>query len=323
MRPADINVPASVQKLAIVDRTKFKSGFLNVAEGILTGEMPGQDRTAVQETLNQLQNTLNFSPRFQTVKATEWLEGNGVSTVFPPYLEWSTVTQLTNKYDADGLLVLELFDTDFIITDGERQVTRIEGQGDNKREIQVTEYWAEGVGNIVLGLRLYDPQSRSIIDQQLIRDDYRWEGVGDSKQDALAALIDRNRANIQLGRIAADDYVYKISPMPITINRTIYRKHKKAPALESGTKRADVNRWQEAILSWESGLTSADEKRKGWLSYNIAVAYEILGNYDEAIRWAENAYIHHDLKKAQQLIRDIDFRLNQEDLAQRQMGNNN
>ena len=74
-RPAEIAMPAAAQTILLVDRTKFKNQTLNVIEGILTGELPGDDRFAVQEAMNALKNTLYNSPRFNVKVSPERLEG--------------------------------------------------------------------------------------------------------------------------------------------------------------------------------------------------------------------------------------------------------
>jgi len=64
IQPAQITLPADAQTILLVDRTKYKSAAWNTIEGILTGELPTDDRVAVQEAMNTLKNNLLNSPRF-------------------------------------------------------------------------------------------------------------------------------------------------------------------------------------------------------------------------------------------------------------------
>ncbi len=50
-QPAEISFPEHVNTLLLLDRTKFKSGAVNILEGVLTSEMPGQDQAGLQEAL--------------------------------------------------------------------------------------------------------------------------------------------------------------------------------------------------------------------------------------------------------------------------------
>src|SRR6188768_2155364 len=64
-QPAEITFPSDVNTVLLIDRTKFDNKALNTIEGILTGELPADDRYAAQELLSRLKNTLDASPRFK------------------------------------------------------------------------------------------------------------------------------------------------------------------------------------------------------------------------------------------------------------------
>src|SRR5690242_6138553 len=70
MRPADITFPSYVNTLLLVDRTKFDKQAVNILEGVLTGERPGEARAGVQATLASLQQSIMASPRFQVKLAS-------------------------------------------------------------------------------------------------------------------------------------------------------------------------------------------------------------------------------------------------------------
>ncbi len=63
-RPAQITLPSDINTMLLVDRTKFNNKMVNILEGILTGELPEDDRIAAQETMMRLKNKLDYSPRF-------------------------------------------------------------------------------------------------------------------------------------------------------------------------------------------------------------------------------------------------------------------
>src|SRR5204862_6584624 len=119
-------------------------------------------------------------------------------------------------------------------------------------EIDVPEYYAEGVANIKIGIRLYDPKPKSIVDQQMFTKAKRWEAVGSSVLDAIGKLIQKTEATTQVSNQAGSDYAYKIAPMPIRLARQFYSKGKKSAFVASGARRAEVNDWQGAITMWES-----------------------------------------------------------------------
>jgi hypothetical protein len=232
LRPADITMPAQVKTILLLDRTEVdRRDWLSIGESILTGELPFEDRAAAQEALNALKNKLQQSPRYQIKIARERWIGNSISAVFPKPIPWEDQQRILDRYQADALVTIEIMDSDFIVTNGKRIVTReVERKGE-KVEVQVDEYYAEGVANVKLGFRYYYPANREIIDQQLINETNTWQAAANSKAQALAQLIGKAEATQILCATAGNDYAFKLAPLPITLNRTFYTKAKESIAL--------------------------------------------------------------------------------------------
>lgn len=320
MRPAALSVPNHIKTILILDRTKFDKKGLDILEGVLTGEMPGQDKAALQEAMYSMQNTFSRSPRFQIKIATERLEGNSITAAFPDPIIWSRIENLGRKYNAEAILAVELFDTDFVITKGSRKVKKKVKDGDETKEIEVNEFYAEGVESVKMGFRLYDIENKQIIDQQPFNRANTWEATGNSINDAVANLISKNEAAKYVSKLAGNTYVNRITPMPVTIRRQFYSKSKKVSAIPTGSRLADVNRWEEAAKTWSSAIPGAPVKEAGYLAYNTAVAYEVLGDYNEAKKWASDAWVKYGNKKARDYVNAINARINQENLVDQQLG---
>lgn len=320
IRPAQITFPSEAQTILLVDRTKFKSGALNIIEGILTGELPTDDRVAVQEAMNTLRNTLTNSPRFNVKVFPERLEGNSITSAFPDPLPWEKIDSICSAEQADIVVCMEVFDTDWIVTRGTRIKKKSVVEGKNTREVEYTEYYAQGVGNIDFGIRAYYPKDRTIVDQQMLSDTHTWEGAGESPADAINILISKSAANKYLAKQIGDDYAYKISPMPVQIKRSFYGKCKNVEELNTGSRLADVGKWTEAIDEWKTGLSkSYKEKYKGRLAYNIAIGYEVLGQYGTAVNWAQDSYTKYDNKEGREYVRYLQQRIDEENDLKLQM----
>lgn len=318
-QPAEITLPSEAKTILLVDRTKFGNGFVNVLEGLLTGEMPTDDRVAAQEALVSLKNKLAVSPRFGVKLFPERMIGNSISSAFPEALTWPDVERLCSTNSCDLVVALEIFDTDFIVTNGTRVKKKTEGEGAKKREVEYTEYYAEGVGNIKMGFRAYYPKTKSIVDQQLVSENNRWEATGTNATDAAALLISRSEANRSLATAVGRNYAYKISPMPVTISRSFYKKSKHAAGVEVGSRFADVNKWENAIDVWKGAVPNAPVKDAGRLSYNIAVGYEVLGEYGTALTWAQDAYTRYGNNLARQYVQELEARIREERLLNKQL----
>lgn len=316
IRPADIEIPADIKKLLIVDRTIPDKSMLNILEGVLTGELPEEDKASVQFLTNAMRAELATSPRFEIKLATERLNGNSLTSAFPEALSWDQIQTLSEKYDVDAVIAVEIFDTDFIITNG----TRVKKVTENGVERNVDEYYAQGVNNLKMGLRMYNPKTKEILDQQVLTEKGTWDAAAASKAGALLALIDKSDATHQLSSRIGADYAYRVSPMNVTLTRSFRGKSRKTPALERGSRLADVGKWKEAIDVWTTGIATAKEKDQGYLSYNIAVAHEILGNMDEARGWASKSYTEYGNKAGNLYLTLLDLRLENEQKAQRQIG---
>ena len=175
------------------------------------------------------------------------------------------------------------------------------------------------MGNVTIGVRLYDPKAKTILDQQLLKQNRVWNASAATLQEAVAQLIAKSEATRLLSQRVGSDYAYKVAPMPVRITRSFRGKSKKAPALEQGTRYADVGEWRKAMSVWKQGVKRAPTKQCGYLSHNIAIAYEALGDLKAARQWAQQSYVRYGNKDARSYVSLIQQRLNDEQLAERQM----
>jgi hypothetical protein len=300
LQPAAITFPAYVNTIVIVDRTRYEHRRDEIIHDIFSGGIPGEDRAAVQAAISSLNTTLQLSPRFKVLTATEVFRGNSLTNAFPDAMPWDEITSICSEYKADAVISFEIFGSNFVITNGNRIVKKQEKDDKGKTyDRDYTEYYAHGIGSIRMGIRLYDPKGMTIIDQQLFTNTHTWDATGNSIQDALMHLVAKSEATRYVATNAARDYAYKIAPMPIRLNREFYAKSKKVPEMETGTRQADVNDWNGALTTWQNALNNnPPPKQAGQLCFNIAVAYEVLGNLEEAKKWAAKSYVDYGNKNA-------------------------
>ncbi len=309
LRPAEIALPSSIETVLILDRTKRDKDAGNIIEGVLTGELPGEDRAGSQELLIALHRQLGSSNRFETIVAEEYLSGNSLTSVFPEQLPREMIDRLSVKYGADAIVAIELLDSDFAISRGKLEI------GSNG----FPQFYAQGIGNITIGIRLYHCQEYSVIDQQLLTNSHSWETSASSVPEAVAQLTSKGDATRYLSNAAGRDYAYKIMPTPVKIRRSFRGKAKRSPELELGTRYADVGQWERALETWKSGLDRARNKEAGYLAHNIAIAYEVLGDFDQALHWAQTAYTRYGNEDSRTYVNQIKQRLSTEKLAQMQL----
>lgn len=309
-RPADVTLPSHVDTLLILNRTYFSSEAVGIIEGLLTGELPGEDRAGTQAAINAFQSTINYSNRFVVKNAAEIFPGNSISRAFPEPISWGDIENLCSKYHTNAVMAIEIYDTDFIVTDGKRLVKKEITENGVKKTVETNEFYAKGVGNVTIGFRIYDPVNKVILDQQLITQSNTWETTANSAQDALAKLIAKSDAARYVSQLAGNSYAYKIAPMPITLTRKYYKKGKNVASVATGSKQAEVNDWAAALETWKGSLLqSTSDKDAARICYNMAVAYEVLGNLEDAKLWANKAYVEYGSKKAKKYSAILDGRI--------------
>ena len=317
LKPAPLTVEQHIKTIVIVNRTEPENKVLNTIEGILTGEGIGEDKQGADQALASLNGVMATSPRFQPKRALERYKGSGAGGVLPDPLAWKIVQALCEKYQADAVIALETYDSDFIITHTEKDVEEKDANGN---VVMRHKFYAEGLASVKMGFRLYDPNKMTIIDQHMFSDSRTWTGTGTNKTDALAHLINKNTAIQQVSQRAGANYASRITPLVSNISRVLYKKGKGGSSLSSGTRMADVQDWEGAIEKWEQSLQTGDTKSKGRAAYNIAVGYEVLGYYQEAKDWAQKAYIDYGNKEAKNYVSALDQRIRDDMKLQEQLG---
>ena len=312
-RPAEITFPSSVQNLVIIDRTEYDESTLSIIEGIITGELPEEDQYGTQELIDGIFDQMKYSSRFEMTVAEERIKGNSVTNVLPDPLSWRRIDAICKKYDAQSVIAVELYDTDFIIADGVKKVKEKKKIDGKEREVEVNRYTAEGVADVTIGIRIYEQKSKKIIDQEIINRSSTWKAEGSTIQDALNSLIAKNKATGYISRNIGRNYAYKIAPMPVKLTRSFETESDETPELAVGARHAEVGNWKEAAEVWKRGISNAPPEDAGYLTYNIAIAYEVLGDFDNALKWAERSYVEYQNDDALRYVNILNNRIADEE----------
>ncbi len=321
IQPAIITLPDHINVLATIDRSKPSSGFVDVLEGGVTGEAIHQDRDGRKMALNALAETLTRTPRFQVVHTGLEYTGSETGSTFTSPLPWEEIEDICEKYQADAVIAIEKFDSD-----NRRKVVsrKKKTKDDNDKEIEVTVYDGEIEVDVHLGWRIYDFQSRKIIDEVDVSD-----GDGDSrkglktKDEVLDELEDPRALTHRVSQRAGSKYGARIAPIWITVNRTFYRKAK-GPEREEMARAArlfETDSWEEAVQLWHTIMDGSrvNPKVKGMSAYNLAVAYEKRGLLSTALDWAQRAYAQHGHKKARSYVRILKDRIHDQQVLEEQL----
>lgn len=285
LKPADINLPDSIQKFAVGNRSLPEEGkkLGNIVEGLFSGEGIGLDKRASGSAVIGVTNGLAQSPRYEVTQISEQLFGTGTSQM-PAPLSWEEVERLCANTNADALILLETFDTDSRRTFD----TKVRKKKVDEEYVEYTEHIANLDMKVVTGWRIYYPAEKMIVDNHVFEDHKGFTGKGDNQELAIARLPGKEQAAREAGMLAGEDYAIRISPMWMDVRRDYYTKG--SADMKLATRRARSNDWKGAAEVWKKlAESSANMKVKKRACYNMALVCEIEGNLDLAIEWAKKA----------------------------------
>lgn len=314
LKPALIVLPDHIQNIAIVDRSIQVETSETKMEELLTGELFEQDEQAVRHTIDGTIDVCAEFNLYHLIRTSERIKGGGTKSTFPEPMNWNQVSELCKKHKAEALLAVEIFDSDFIIANPvsiARQV--LEG-----RALTGSGFHVTAVAVINYGVRLYDPSDSIILDEYHVTHRLNYEGTGATPQDAFNHLLNKIEAINQTSYEAGRFYGERISPSYYTVVREFYSRPKRNDDLYMGVRKSEVADWKGAIESWKLAL-SAKRRIAGRAAFNIAVAYEVLGDLEKAKEWAAKSYTDFREKRGNDYHNILVYRIREEAEISRQV----
>jgi tetratricopeptide (TPR) repeat protein len=314
MSPASVTVPGHINTLALIDRSQSADSKSDLKEGIITGEIPQQDAQASKSALDGLVEALSNSPRYVVKQTGIKMLTNAGGSIFPDPLTWDEVDRICKEQNVDAVLALEIFDSDFKTIPGMR---KIEGSGP---AFLNTEFYVNATGTVKLGFRMYDKLTHTVIDQQTYSRSLEWSSTGKTPVQAAAGLLNRTEAIKQVGYSAAAYYAERISPEWITVTRYYYKKPKKNNDFVVGVRQIEVGQWEEGLESFLKATNDRNNKTAGRAAYNAALSYEVLGELEKALQYAQESYTKYGNKKAMYYVNTLNRRIEDWNVLKEQLG---
>lgn len=319
LQPAQFKVPDHIAKVAVVDRSKPSNGWLNVLEGLFTGEAIGQDRESRQQAVRGLTDALERTPRFRVISTGIEMSGSKAGVYLPTPLPWSEVERICADYAADAVVTIESFDSDNNVATRQRQSKKKNKDGTTTTLI---DYQAEMRTGVRIGWRFYDPRSKMIFDEYTTEDFLKNEHTGSSERNAVSGLPSQVSVTRKVAFNVGIEYGMRIAPVYITVNRQYYPKAKGfSTQMEQATRFAQSGEWDKAAEIWKKVEVFAKDNTKaaGRAAYNMAIVAEVKGNLDIALEWAQKAWTQYGNKKARSYIEIIRQRQNDAKKVEYQM----
>ncbi len=319
LQPAQFKVPDHIAKIAVVDRSKPSNGWLNVLEGLFTGEAIGQDRESRMEAVRGLTDALQRTPRFRVISTGIEMSGSKAGASLPEPMPWSEVQRICADYASDALVTIESFDSNNSTTTRPRHSKKKNKDGTTTT---LTDYLAEMRTDVHIGWRFYDPKSKIIFDE-VVTDDYlKKEASSGTERGAVSSLPSQVSVTRKVAFMVGREYGMRIAPVYIEVKRQYYPKAKGfSEEMEQAARFAQAGNWDQAAAIWKKMEATARDNPKaaGRAAYNMAVVAEVKGNLDLALEWAEKSWTQYGDKKARSYIDILHRRQNDARKADDQM----
>lgn len=311
LQPAQLTVPEHINTIAIIDRSKPSNGWLNVLEGVFTGEAIGQDRRSRMEAVSGLTDALTRTPRFQVKNTGIEMTGSKAGGNLPRPLDWDEIERICKQYGTDAVVAIESFDSDNS-SSATRQVTKRKDK--NGKEFSEVVYNARQRTGVHIGWRTYDPQRKVIFDEYVTDDFLERTATGDTERRALENLPHQVDVTRDVAFNVGIEYGARIAPIYVNVSRDYFVKAKGYKTLMKQAGRHFENRnMEQATNMWKKIIAEAGTKNKkaaGRAAYNMAVASEVSGNLDIALDWAQRAWAEFGNKEARQYVHTLKQRQN-------------
>jgi hypothetical protein len=271
--PAPVSLPPAAKTAAVVNRSRAADDSRTVDAIHRTLNLESKDLQAqgAGASLTGLTDALIRGNRFASIKNLNNLDLRSYGAgVFPVYLSWDTVEKICRENNADVLFSLELFDADSKLNLN----LAAYGQGSNVNT------------RVKTGWRIYDPSTRSILDQYVVYRDLSFQGG--SILATGSALLGQKEAVIKAGTCAGQDYATRIIPYSQRVSRFYYVRG--SGSFIVAKRMAQAGDWDEAAKLWKQETNNPSRKVAGRACYNMAIISEINGDLNGALAWAKKAY---------------------------------
>ena len=302
LQPAQMKLPEHISTVAIVDRSKPSNGWLNVLEGLLTGEAIGQDRESRRQAVDGVSRILQRTPRFRVKTTGIELSGSRAGVNLPAPLPWAEMQRICDDYNADAILTIESFDSDNSASARRVETKRKDKNGKEYIDVSFDARQRTGVR---MGWRMYDPKTQTIVDEFVTDDHLERTASGTTERAALGNLPSPVNVSRTVANNGGVRYGMRVAPVYVEISRKYYAKAKGfTDDMKKASRFAQSRDWNKAAEAWKLVEARAADNRKaaGRAAYNMAFAAEMQGELDIATDWAKRAWEQHGNKKAKRYI---------------------
>ena len=276
LRPAKYSVPPEIKSVAIVDNSiDFPDTTANVIKvddeivRVDTTKVPEYPTNVIRVVGEELNNRMFFDTVYvDTLKHKEFVRGRLLSELLP-----SQIDSICRRYGVDAIVSLDAYRY--------------------KNEVSIItiadyEYYAAYDASAANYWRIYRCSDHSVMNMHLQKDTIFWEGTGESMNSSVRTFPKFSDATLEIGSYLANKYVDYLAPHWEEVSRRIYINGNMN--FQNATEWINKGNWEEAKKIWNYIYENGSNSAKIKAAINLAVAFERIGDIDNAIKWGYNAY---------------------------------
>lgn len=315
MEPAPVSLPPNIKTVAVVNRTQVSQATrgIDAVHKVLSLESNNLQKAGAQASLNGLSDELMKNNRFTDVKPLTLELSSYGAGVFPAALQWDSVDKICRENNTDALFSLELFDAESKLNYG---ITPANINLGGLANIPAIENNLSMNTQVKTGWRIYDPSSRTILDEYILSKDISSSGSGINPAVAASALAGRIEAVKEVGTQAGQAYASRILPYWIRVSRDYFVRGDQNFII--ATRRARAGNWDGAAALWKEETKNTARKIAGRACYNMAIIAEINGDLDGAIMWAQKSYEDYRIGLGLEYVNILQYRKQQNEVLKSQ-----
>lgn len=284
-------LPTSIQSLTIISRT-LDNEYTDLESDSLQNifyknnfrtDTIIKDIQAVDTTIKALGELLYESGRYDFVIPEERLMNAERNAFLSIELTQEEVQKLCEDYNTDAVLSLDHFKTQVITDYRKENFFDPASNGFSSASYADMKIYYEAL------FRIYHPSSQIVLVREFMRDTVMWEDADLQTGALFKRFTPVKTALSEAGIAIALDFSDKITTTWVESSRVFYGKGD--DDLKHGAILVDNGEWQAAMSLWKDLAEKTQSKSvKSKAEFNVALAYELQGDINEAIRWGLKSY---------------------------------
>ena len=271
--PAERQQLQGKQRILVVNNALTQPqdfGHSTILDGENTGNVEIDLSRSVLYCLFATTQSMESTGDFDAVELMDISQNHSTNYYTRTPLTFSQAERLCTDYQADALLTLN----QLVLYDIVESFPTDEGTYYAYLQAYAQSHWTIH----------YAGQTREATFTQA--DTLLWESqLHYNRTQSLSDLPSRQEALLYLARELGNRMGSSFAPSWQTTRRYIYE----LPDLQAGLDAFRLQRWNSAINQWITIVDSKDKKAAACAAANIAIAYEMLGDYASACDYAQRA----------------------------------